>query len=269
MSEVKHEPSVSDAARDYLSGLPEEEVGPVRTEVFRFIRWFGKDRVISQIAPSEVDNFAERLSVSDTEYLGKLECIRGFLQYSKKKGWCKTNLAAHLKARKSRSGKKMSSVSRQAQDTISMTQEGYDKLSAELESLKNARYEVIEEVRKAAADKDFRENAPLHAARERRGKIEGRIMEVEATLKASEIIDTKRNSGHKVCLGDSVVLCDVDSGQEMCYKLVSSSEVNPVKGKISAVSPIGKALIDRQQGETVEITAPVGKMRYQIKQVSR
>jgi len=270
MSEVKSELSVSDAARDYLSGLPEEEVEPARTEVFRFIRWFGKDRAISQITPAEIGNFAERLSISDTEYLGKLECVRGFLLYSKKKAWCKTNLATHLKAHKSKAVKKTSAISRTGQvETIAVTQEGYDKMAAELETLKNARYEVIEEVRKAAADKDFRENAPLHAARERRGKIEGRIMEVEAALKSSVVFDKNQNTGLKVCLGDSVVLCDLKSGQELCYTLVSSSEVDPAKGKISGASPIGKAVIDRKQGDTIDITAPVGKMRFQIKQIKR
>ena len=154
-------------------------------------------------------------------------------------------------------------------EAISITQEGYDGLKAELETLKDARYKIIGEITLAAADKDFRENAPLHAAREQRGKIEGRIMEVEAILKAAVIIDKNRVSGLKVSPGDSVVLCDLDSGTELSYTLVSSSEVDPAKGKISGASPIGKAVMDRKQGDTVEISAPAGKMRYRIEKVSR
>jgi transcription elongation factor GreA len=150
-----------------------------------------------------------------------------------------------------------------------MTREGFDKLSAELETLKDARHKVIGEITRAAADKDFRENAPLHAAREQKGKIEGRIMEVEATLKAAVIIDKNRVSGRKVSPGDSVVLRDLDSGAELSYTLVSSSEVDPAKGKISGASPIGKAVMDKEQGDTVEISAPAGKMRYRIEKVSR
>ena len=108
----------------------------------------------------------------------------------------------------------------------------------------------------------------MQAAREERGHIEGRIIELEETLKTAEVIDENRVKKQTVALGDSVVLCEVDSGEEWCYVLVSPREVAPAEGKISDVSPIGKAVMGRSEGEVVEVSAPAGKMRCLIKQVS-
>ena len=150
-----------------------------------------------------------------------------------------------------------------------MTQQGYTELEAELATLQSKSSQAIDEIRRAAADKDFRENAPLQAAREQRGQLEGRIMELEETLKSALVIDEKRENTLTVSVGDSVILVNLNSGEELRYTLVSPREVDPAGGKISHVSPIGRAIIDRGQGEIVEVAAPVGKLRYQIKQVER
>ena len=256
-------PNLGEAASVFMAGLSQEERGASQKEISDFIRWFGRGREIAGLTAAEIGNYAERLSLSDTDYTRKLELIRGFLQYAKKQGWSKTNLATHLKARKAKSGKR-SGTQKKAPESIQMTQEGYDRLISELAGLKDTRSEVTAEIRKAAADKDFRENAPLHAARERKGQIEGRIMEIEATLKAAVVINEAEKKGAKISLGNTVVLRDIDSGTEIHYKLVSSNEVDPLKGRISGVSPIGKAIIDKEQGATVEISTPAGKLHYQI-----
>ena len=148
-----------------------------------------------------------------------------------------------------------------------MTQQGYDELKNELAALLSKRPEAIDEMRRAAADKDFRENAPLDAAKERRGHLEGRIMELEETLSSAVTIDGKREGTLKVGLGDSIVLEDLVSGEELRYTLVSPREVDPAKGKISGASPIGRATIGKGEGEAVEVTVPAGRLRYRIKQI--
>ena len=154
-------------------------------------------------------------------------------------------------------------------ESFSLTQQGYDELKAELDDLRGKRLQAIEEMRQAAADKDFSENAPLDAAKERRGHIEGRIMELEETLKSAVVIQEKRDDTLRVNIGDSIVLRDLVSGEELRYTLVSPREVDPARGKISNASPIGKAAIGKSQGETVEITVPAGRLRYQILQIER
>jgi len=124
-------------------------------------------------------------------------------------------------------------------------------------------------MRRAAADKDFRENAPLEAAREEHGQLVGRISELEGILKSATMIDEKQVITLKASIGDSVLLCDVASGEEMRYMIVSPREADPTKDRISSASPIGKAVLGRRRGEIMEVVAPAGNLRYQIKQIER
>ncbi|MDP3880154.1 MAG: transcription elongation factor GreA [Dehalococcoidales bacterium] len=263
--------SLGDAAGQYLVGLPPEKRGPCQPDIYRFVRWFGEKRPCSGLTPAEVANYAQRLSASDTDYLRRLEVIKAFLISARKKEWSKVNLAVHLKARKERSRRRISSKQGTAiqANNILLTAQGYHDMESELETLRNKSSELIDEIRRAAADKDFRENVPLQAAREQRGLLEGRIIELEATLKSAAIIDKTQSTTRKVSVGDSIVICDLSSGEEVCYTLVSTGEVNPAKSKISHVSPIGKALINRDEGEIVEVVAPAGRARYQIKKIER
>jgi len=260
--------SLGETASRFLADLPPGERGLSQQEIYKFIRWFGAERPLTGLIAAEVANYAEHLSLSDTDYTRKLELLRAFLVYAKKKGWSKTNLATHLKARKGKT-RLRPSTGRARLDTVFLTQQGYDDLKAELDTLRAKRPQAIDEIRRAAADKDFRENVPLEAAREQRGQLEGRIMELEETLRAAAVIDEKQGSTLKVSIGDNVILRDLGSGEELRYTLVSPREVDPTRGKISSASPIGQAVIDKAQGEIVEVAAPAGKLRYQIKQVER
>ena len=258
--------SLGEAASRFLASLLPEGREISQQEIYKFVRWYGWERPLAELTPPEVGNYAERLSLSDTDYMRKLELIRAFLVYAKKEGWSKINLATHLKTKKGKT-RLQSSVKRGSQQDLSLTQQGYAKLEAELTVLKSKRPQAIDEMRKAAADKDFRENAPLEAARKERGYLEGRIKELEEVLKLATIIDDKQKALLKVNIGDRVILHDLASGEELRYTIVSPREVDPAKGKISNASPIGKAIIGRSQGEVVEAMTPAGKFRYQIKQV--
>jgi len=268
MNTDSHNPSLGEVASSFLASLPPEERETSQQEVYKFVRWYGWERPFAGLTAPGVANYAERLSLSDTDYIKKLGLIRAFLVYAKKEGWSKTNLAAHLKTKKEKT--RLPPLARQGLlNTISLTRQGYAELEAELATLKSKRPQAIDEMRRAAADKDFRENAPLEAAKEQRGHLEGRIKELEETLKSATIVDGKRKLTPKVSIGDSVILCDLASGEELRYMIVSPRETDPIRGKISSASPIGKAIIGRGEGEVVEMTVPAGKLRYQIKQLER
>jgi transcription elongation factor GreA len=260
-------PSLGEAATRFLAKLPPEEREASQAEVYKFVRWYGWERPSAALTAPEVANYAEQLSLSDTDYAKKLELIRAFLLYVKKEGWTKTNLALHLKPKKVKPGLK-SAPSQGLPETILLTRQGYAKLEAELAALKSKRPQLVEEMRRAAADKDFRENAPLAAAREQRGHLEGRIKELEETLRRATIIDEEKES-LKANIGDSLILRDLATGEELRYMIVNPKEVDPTQAKISSASPLGKALIGRGEGEIVEVTVPAGKLRYQIKQIER
>ena len=261
-------PSLGEAARRFLASLPAEEREASQQEVYKFVRWYGWERPFAGLTAPEVANYAERLSLSDTDYARKLELVRAFLVYTKKEGWIKTNLAVHLKTRKGKT-RLPSSAGQVLPKTIPLTQRGYAGLEAELVTLKSKRSQAIEEIRRAAADKDFRENAPLEAAREQRGQLEGRIKELEKALKLAVVISEKQNVTSRASIGDSIVLRDLASGDNLSYMLVSPREVDPTRGRISSDSPMGKAIIGRGEGEIVEVAVPAGRLRYQIKQIER
>ena len=122
-----------------------------------------------------------------------------------------------------------------------MTIDGMNLLQGELSRLKGQRVEFIEAIKLAAADGDFKENAPLDAARENQGKAEARIHALEENLRHAVILDPKQGKGARV--GNIVVLHDLGSGKKATYKLTDSAEADPSGGKISIVSPVGKAVV--------------------------
>ena len=268
MNSSRQNPSLGEAARSFLASLPAKEGVGSQQAVYGFVRWYGWECYFGELTAHEVANYAEKLSLTQANYSQNLELIRAFLIYARKQGWSKTNLAAHLKIKKTKA-RLPSAVKQDSPPANSLTQQGYVELEAELADLKSKRLQAIDEIRKAAADKDFRENAPLEAAREQRGHLEGRIIELEEALKSATIIDERQKVALRVSVGDSIVLSDIISGEELHYTIVGSREADPTKSKISNNSPTGKALIGRAQGEIVEITAPLGRLRYKIKQIER
>ena len=263
-----HIPSLGEAVTLYLGKLSAKDRDVSQPEVYRFARWYGWDKSFSTLAGPAVASYADQLNVTDIDYEKKFTILRAFLAYAKKTGWSTTNLATHLKTKK---GKNAPSVAgrKNMPDAVTLTQERYDELKAELVKLKKKSRELVGEIQRAAADKDFRENTPFHAAREERGHVEGRIKELEAALKATTIMQEKKEPAIKSSIGDCIVVCDLATGEECRYTIVDPREVNPAKGKISLVSPLGKALLGRSDGETVEINVPAGKLRYQIKHIER
>jgi len=254
---------LGEAASRFLADLPETDRATSQQEIYHFVRWYGWEKTFTAISPPQIANYAERLSQSDTDYARKLEQVKGFLNHAKKQGWSKKNLAIHLKARKTKN-RALSASALKERESISLTKQRYDELKVELAALIKKRPQLIEDIRRAAADKDFRENAPLDAAKEQRGHLEGRIMELEEVLASAVLIDETRENSHSVSLGDTVILQDLVSEVEVCYTLVDSREVDPSSGKISDASPVGKATIGGKPGDLVEVTVPAGKLRYKI-----
>lgn len=258
--------SLGAAATKFLANLPSEEREIAQPEVFRFVRWYGWNRSLAEITIPELSNYAEQIAASTVEPLKKIEPVKAFLNYARKEGLIKTNLAVHLRVRKALprstfSPRQLSSA------PVSLTPEGHAQLEAELTALREERPRIAEELRRAAADKDFRENAPLEAAREYQGQVEARIRALEAILKAATVAEEKSVSVSKTDIGNTVVLRDLATGEEVRYTLVSPSEANPAAGKISTASPIGKAVIGHEPGETIEVSAPAGVLYYRIEHI--
>ena len=154
--------------------------------------------------------------------------------------------------------------------TIPITKRGSEKLKEELHRLKTVdRPWVINAIAEARAQGDLSENAEYEAAKDRQGFIEGRIQDVEGKLSAAQIIDpTTVDAGGKVVFGATVVLEDQESGEPVKYQIVGEDEADIKFGLINVSSPIARALIGKEQGDTAEVQAPGGIRRYEVMAVS-
>ena len=258
--------SLGQVATQFILTLPSEERLRAQQEVYKFVRWYGEKRPLIGLTIPEVANYAEQITSSTTEVVEKLGIIKTFLAYAHKQGLTRTNLAVHLKSKKT-PPKSASPLKRRSHRKVLLTSQGYADLKDELTTLKNERPRIAEELQKAASDKDFRENAPLEAAREYQGQLEARIRKLESTLKMAILVDEQQAGSREITFGDAVVLRDLASGEQVSYTLVDASEANPIEGKISVVSPMGQALLGRMKGQNVGVKAPAGVLHYQIEDI--
>jgi transcription elongation factor GreA len=154
--------------------------------------------------------------------------------------------------------------------TIPITKRGAEKLKAELHKLKTVdRPWVINAIAEARAQGDLSENAEYEAAKDRQGFIEGRIKEVEGKLSAAQVIDpSSLDAGGKVVFGATVELEDESSGDRVTYQIVGEDEADIKLGLVNISSPIARALIGKDEGDSADVQAPGGVRRYEIIKVS-
>ncbi len=149
---------------------------------------------------------------------------------------------------------------------IPMTVRGAELLREELDFLKNVRRpQIIDAIAEAREHGDLKENAEYHAAREQQGFCEGRIQEIEGKLANAQIIDvTKMQNNGKVIFGATVSLVNVDTDEEVTYRIVGDDEANIKEGLISVNSPIARGLVGKEIDDSVTITTPGGKVEFDI-----
>jgi transcription elongation factor GreA len=151
---------------------------------------------------------------------------------------------------------------------VPITREGYNRLMKELQSLKRAdRPQIMREIEAARAHGDLSENAEYHAAKEKQGHIEGKIRELENKLGESDIIEIGQLPNDKVVFGSVVVLENLDTGEQVRYRLVGPHEADIKDRTISVTSPIGKALVGKIPGDVATVQAPGGKKEYEVVQI--
>lgn len=150
-------------------------------------------------------------------------------------------------------------------EKVPMTASGYARLEEELKHLRSvARPEVIKAISDAREHGDLAENAEYHAARERQSFIEGRVAELEDKISRAQVIDPAKLSGDTVMFGATVDVADEDSDQESTFQIVGESEAEVKEGRIAVTSPMARALIGKQEGDSVEVTTPRGTKAYEI-----
>ncbi len=148
---------------------------------------------------------------------------------------------------------------------VVLTKEGYEKLKQEIELLStDKRREVAERIRVAREFGDIAENAEYDDAKNEQMMLEHRIATLEERLRAARVIDRSEITSDVVSIGATVRLRDVEANKTVEYQIVGSAEANPAENKLSNESPVGKAILGRKKGETVEVSAPRGAMKFKI-----
>jgi transcription elongation factor GreA len=149
-----------------------------------------------------------------------------------------------------------------------MTAEGYHALDEELKRLKTVeRPAVIAAIGEARLHGDLSENAEYHAAKDRQGWIEGQIAEIEDKMARAQVIDVSKLSGKQVKFGATVSVIDEDTEEKARYQIVGEHEADVKQGRVSITSPIARAMIGKESGETVEVNTPNGVKAYEITKV--
>ena len=151
-------------------------------------------------------------------------------------------------------------------EKVPMLAEGYEKLTAQLATLKAERPLIVDAIEEARAHGDLSENAEYHAAKERQGQVEATIGDLEDKLSRAQVIDPTTLSGDRIVFGATVTLADEDD-KPVKYQIVGQTEADAKVGRISYNSPLGRALITRKVGDEIEVTVPSGDKFYLVEKI--
>lgn len=146
-----------------------------------------------------------------------------------------------------------------------MTSRGFVQLQDELKQLKtNERPAIISAIAEARAHGDLSENAEYHAAKEKQAFIEGRVREIEDKMSRAQVIEIKELTGNDIKFGATVLLADEDTDEETTFKIVGVDESDVTEGLLSVTSPLARALIGKNEGDSVDVATPSGGKSYEV-----
>lgn len=155
-------------------------------------------------------------------------------------------------------------------ERIPMSKTGHQKLRDELQHLERVeRGVVVKAIEVAREHGDLKENAEYHAAKDRQGHIEGRILELKDKLSRAEVIDCEKVGTKIVVFGTVVELLDLDTDEEVVYQLLGPEEADVKRGSISVLSPIGRSMLGKEVGDEVVVVTPGGKREFEVVTITR
>ena len=285
---VKPTENLIKAVNLYTNRMRKSRKESIKNDLSSFVQWisqciesksYSEDQSttnidLNVIEPSFIEQYVQITNLKHSNFNAskKLTVARDFLGFLHNPDpndetitFTESNLGNHIRNKKGRRAGSLSLKSRlHEEESIEISQEYHDTLKKDLEEKFKEREEVVIEINKAAADKDFRENAPLEAAREKQGLIESQIKTIEETMRKSVIINTKKNSKtNKLAkIGSKITM--MQNKNRVKISLVSSPEADVSSSKISVDSPLGQAIVGKTENDEVIVEAPAGEMNYKI-----
>ena len=238
----------------------------------RFVGWCGPDTRIAAIYPHQIQSYLDQVAASAADPKPCASALRTFFAHASKTGWIDDNPATGLRITKRSTKSDPRAAAAQTGNTF-ISRKRYDELSVELEQHKGEGRERISQLLHAAIkDGDLRENAAYDEAKYQQGMLEARIRELEQTLRTSTITEDNEQTADKnsaaadegIKIGMRVELELTDGSETLAYHLVGPSEVDPLEGRISYLSPVGASLLAKRAGDTVDVETPAGSETYRV-----
>lgn len=233
----------------------------------KYVEFAGADVPVSSLTSARVESYvASQLVPTDPNIDERVDALKRWFQFLKKRGYTTQNFGVNVRVRvptKKRAATSSPLAARPKQ--VELTSSGLEALKAELAELERQRVELVKLVAQAREDKDFRENAPLHAAREALAWNEQRRKELEAVIRGAVVVDREHNG--RAGIGSTVIVVRLDTGARDRYTLVSPREANLAQKRISVESPVGRALFDRAPGDEVVVQTPSGELHFRIESI--
>lgn len=261
------DPTLGEALDEFLATLKPQQAVAYGSWVRKYVEFAGPDVRVSALTGARVESYAaSQLSPADPNIDERIEALKRWFQFLKKRGYTAQNFGVHIRVRTA--AKKLPAAARAVEGkpkSVELTAAGLAALKAELAELERQRVELVKAVAQAREDKDFRENAPLHAAREALAWNEQRRKQIEAVLRDAVVVEGGSNG--RAAVGSTVSFVRLDNGSRDRVMLVSPREANPAQKKISVESPVGRALLDRAPGDEVVVQTPSGEIHFRIEAV--
>ena len=251
-----------------VAKLDGEEVQHLR----RFVNWCGPETRIAAILLHQLQTYLDHVASTAADPKPCATALRTFFSYALKAGWLETNPATGLRTSK-RATKSVGRVAAAQAGPTFVSRARHAELTAELEKLRGEGRERISKMLHAAIkDGDLRENAAYDEAKYQQGMMEARIRELEQTLRTSAITEDEAEAAadgaaagdEGIKIGMKVELELTDGSEKLAYQLVGPSEVDPLAGRISYLSPVGASLLTKRAGDTVAVETPAGSETYRV-----
>ena len=262
---------LSEALEQYLDSLKPEHRHTQGRYVRKYVEYTGFDVELHDLSRARVESYVEaQIRTTDPAAPERVIALKGWFKFLHKTGLTEENLGVQVRVKRVSNGRLSRSARRQqAVDTVEMTAEGIEALRNELLSLESDEPQLREAIAEARQDKDFRENAPLDAAREAMALNAGRRREIEAALKRARIAGANKTDIAAVGSLVTVTRLDIEAEAQTAFKLVGPREANASERKISVESPVGKELLGRRPGDEISVEVPSGVLAYRIDAVGQ
>ncbi|OAI43181.1 hypothetical protein AYO38_10960 [bacterium SCGC AG-212-C10] len=258
---------LGEALREFMDSLKPELKAAHGGYVRKYVEYAGEQTLTNAISSSKVESFAEtQIKASDPAAPERVAALKSWFVFLKKKSYVSQNYGVNIRVRRTGGRAGGSNQVRLEQKPVEMTAEGIAAMRAELEDLTAKVPEIVMEITRAREDKDFRENAPLDAAREALAFNEQRRKQIESTLKHAVVVD--RTGEDRSAVGSVITVTRLDSGVQQTYTLVGPREANAREMKISVESPVGRELLGRVAGDEVAVSVPSGVIEYRVESVA-